>query len=336
MKKRIILILLTLTVLACAGAWMAWRWANRAYHDTAWVYIPQGSTAQAVADSLQARLGDFGSRVNTIYSHARPDSLPLTSGAYLISPGDKAKDVARRLVHRRQTPVKVVINNVRTLPQLAERVASQLDLTAAQFLSACDSLLPASGFRPAEFLAAFLPDTYEFYWTSSAPSTVQRLLDYRNRFWTDERRARAAALGLTPVKVATVASIAEEETASAAERPVVARLYINRLNRGMKLQADPTVKFAVGDFTLRRILAKHLATPSPYNTYLNAGLPPGPIRLAEKATMEATLQSRPHPYLYMCAKEDFSGTHRFTASYAEHQRNAALYRQALNRRGITK
>ncbi|MDE7387773.1 MAG: endolytic transglycosylase MltG, partial [Muribaculaceae bacterium] len=233
-----------------------------------------------------------------------------------------------------QDPVKMTFNNVRTLPELAGRVSSQLMLSADEFMEACDSVLPAAGFRKPEYVAAFLPDTYEFYWTSDPVATVERLLEYRNRFWSDERRAQARAMGLTPVQAATIASIAEEETNDRAERATVARLYLNRVQRGMPLQADPTVKFAVGDFSLRRILSKHLATPSPYNTYIHKGLPPGPIRVAERATMEALLNSSPHNYIYMCARPDFSGRHNFAASYAEHQRNAAAYHRALNARSV--
>ena len=141
-------------------------------------------------------------------------------------------------------------------------------------------------------------------------------------------------MGLTPDEVAVIASIVEEETAKSDERGKVARLYINRLRKGMPLQADPTVKFAVGDFSLRRIGAKHLAVESPYNTYRHTGLPPTPIRIAEKSTLEAVLNAPEHNYLYMCAREDFSGYHNFTASFAEHRRNAFRYRAALDARGI--
>ncbi len=163
---------------------------------------------------------------------------------------------------------------------------------------------------------------------------VRRLLDYRNRFWSKERRSKAASLGLTPSQVATIASIVEEETAKADEKPKVARLYLNRLKKGIKLQADPTVKFATGDFTLRRITGKHLAIESPYNTYKVNGLPPGPIRIPAAATIDAVLNAPKHDYIYMCAKEDFSGYHNFASDYATHMANARRYQAELNRRGI--
>ncbi|MDE5595777.1 MAG: endolytic transglycosylase MltG, partial [Muribaculaceae bacterium] len=163
---------------------------------------------------------------------------------------------------------------------------------------------------------------------------VKRLSDIRDKFWNEERRAKAASMGINPVGIATVASIVEEETAKKDERPKVARLYLNRLKRGMLLQADPTVKFAIGDFGLRRIYNTHLTVDSPYNTYKYKGLPPGPIRIPERSTLEAVLDAPAHNYIYMCAKEDFSGYHNFATDIAEHNRNAARYHRALSQRNI--
>ena len=163
---------------------------------------------------------------------------------------------------------------------------------------------------------------------------MSQVADSYKRFWTDERRAKARKLGLTPVGVATLASIVEEETAKADERPRVARLYLNRLNKGIKLQADPTVKFAIGDFAIRRISGRMLKTPSPYNTYIVVGLPPGPIRLVETATIDGVLDAPQHPYIYMCAKEDFSGYHNFATDYKSHIANARRYQAELNKRNI--
>ena len=206
--------------------------------------------------------------------------------------------------------------------------------TPEEFLEACYEVLPDSGFDRPNFPAAFIPDSYEFYWSSTPANVVTRLLDYRNKFWTDERRSKAKSLGLTPTEVATVASIVEEETAKTDEKPKVARLYLNRIAKGIKLQADPTVKFASGDFSLRRITGKHLAIESPYNTYRIKGLPPGPIRVAAGATIDAVLNAPDHDYIYMCAKEDFSGYHNFAKDYATHQANARRYQAELNRRQI--
>lgn len=337
-RSRKILIAVAATVFVIAvGAYGAWRYINSPYEGTeaAWIYLPHGTTRQALTDSLKSALGDrTGSRAAAVYGAVAKDNAEIY-GAYRIEPGTSAKAIARRIVRHRQTPVRLTFNNVRTLAQLAERISSQMDFTAEDFLVAADSLLPTSGFKSkAQYPAAFLPDTYEFYWSESAAATVVKLLEHRNRFWNDERRQKASALGLTPVQAATIASIAEEETNNKAERGVVGRLYLNRMHKGMKLQADPTVKFALGDFSLRRIRGEHLKAQSPYNTYLVAGLPPGPIRVADAATIDGLLNSRPHNWIYMCAKEDFSGTHNFAADYSTHLANARRYQQALNARGI--
>jgi UPF0755 protein len=163
---------------------------------------------------------------------------------------------------------------------------------------------------------------------------MERMERENNRFWTAERKQKAEACGLTREQVATLASIVDEETANNGEKPIIAGLYLNRLHKKIPLQADPTVKFAVGDFSLRRILNIHLLTESPYNTYRHSGLPPGPIRIASIAGLDAVLNHARHNYLYMCAKEDFSGTHNFAATLSEHNRNAQRYRRALNKRGI--
>ena len=243
---------------------------------------------------------------------------------------------ARRLAAGSQTPVKFTFNNLRLTEQLIER-ADECLYMCSDSLSAIlsdEAQCAEYGFTPTTIKAMFLPDTYEFYWTVSPQRFVERMHEYYEQYWNDERRAKARKAGLTPLEVSVLASIVEEETAMRDEMPIVAGLYLNRLRRGIPLQADPTVKYAVGDFTLRRILNKHLETPSPYNTYLNTGLPPAPIRIPSKAAIEAVLNYRTHNYLYMCAKEDFSGYHNFATTLSEHNRNAARYHSALNRRGI--
>ena len=302
--------------------------------NSEWIYIPKDISQAAVKDSMKSSLGSsMGTRVYVIWKLMGGNS-ERSQGAYKVSPGQSALGISRRIAHGRQTPVEVRFNGTRTMKQLSERIASQLQCTPQEFMEACEDVLPDSGFTRQNFPAAFLPDSYEFYWSASPHNIVKRLLDYRNRFWNKERRAKAAALGLSPAEVATVASIVEEETAKADEKPKVARLYLNRLRKGMKLQADPTVKFATGDFKLRRILGKHLAIESPYNTYKHTGLPPGPIRVPASATIDAVLNAPEHNYIYMCAKEDFSGYHNFASDYQTHIANARRYQAELNRRGI--
>lgn len=302
--------------------------------DNEWIYIPKGISQAAVKDSMKSNLGSsMGTRVYIIWKLMGGNS-EKSQGAYKVSPGQSALNISRRVALGRQTPVEVRFNGTRTMKQLSERIAAQLQCSPEEFIEACDEVLPDSGFTRATYPAAFIPDSYEFYWSASPRNIVRRLLDYRNRFWDKSRRSKAARLGLTPAEVATIASIVEEETAKTDEKPKVARLYLNRLQKGIKLQADPTVKFASGDFSLRRITGKHLAIESPYNTYKISGLPPGPIRVPASSTLDAVLNAPNHNYIYMCAKEDFSGYHNFASDYATHQANACRYQAELNRRGI--
>lgn len=320
----------------CAAAWLA-STAFDKYEGGKPVrlYIPAGSSAYDVEIRLKSSLkdGGFGKNAYRLWKLQRGKAA-MAHGSYEVKPGMTALQVSRMIKGGRQTPVKVTFNNVRTMQDLAERVCRNLETTPADFLQSADSLLRQRGIKPEQYAAMFVPDTHEFYWTASPSLVAKRLIDARDAFWNEKRREEAATLGLTPEEASALASIVEEETAMADERPKVARLYLNRLHQGMLLQADPTVKFAVGDFSLKRILSSHLQTESPYNTYVHAGLPPGPIRIASKAGIDAVLHPASHHYLYMCAKEDFSGYHNFASTYSEHQQNASRYRRALNQRNI--
>jgi len=300
----------------------------------AWIYIPRDATMDSVRDSMRSGLGeDVGDRVYGLWK-LQGGSPAKSHGAYRITSGEWAVMIARHVSRGMQTPVRVSWSDARTMKQLASKVTIGVECTADEFMEACGRVLPESGFSEHEFPAAFIPDTYEVYWSVSPDDLVTRLLDYRNAYWTSERVNRASGLGLSPTQAATLASIVEEESAKADERPKIARLYLNRLQKGMLLQADPTVKFAVGDFSLRRIKGEHLNRESEYNTYRHRGLPPGPIRIASKQGLEAVLSAPNHDYIYMCAKEDFSGYHNFAKDYATHQANARRYQAQLDKRKI--
>lgn len=316
-------------------AYTGWSFAFDGYDGKEYpLTIPAGSSEEAIADSLSNVDPSFGFKVRIIRKIAG-GKTSKAEGYYLIKPGMTPVDLARKLKRGEQTPIRLTFNNIRTLDQFAEKVSSQFDFSTEEFLSAADSVLQPAGFRDRkEYPAAFIPDTYEFYRNTSPQRVISTLLKYRNRFWDDERRQKAAEMNLNPVKVATIASIVEEESAKTSERPVIAALYLNRLKKGMPLQADPTVKFALGDFSIRRITGDMLKVSSPYNTYRNPGLPPGPIRIPDKRTLQQVLDAPEHNYIYMCAKEDFSGYHNFASDFATHQKNAAKYRAELNRRGI--
>lgn len=299
-----------------------------------WVYIPAEATDDAVADSLESTLGKgFGSRVTRLWE-IQGGKTSTAHGAYFVKPGISALTLSRNIAKGRQTPVRISWNGARTIGQIAARLSRNIEADSTAMAAAITNVLNARGVAEPQHIGSLLPDTYEVYWSATPESIVEKLHENYLSFWNDERKAKAKTLGLTPEDVAIVASIAEEETADQAERAVVGRLYINRLNIGMPLQADPTVRYAIGDYTIKRVTAAHTRYQSPYNTYVNKGLPPGPIRNPSAATLQGILDSEPNDYLYMCAKEDFSGHHNFSSDYATHLKNAARYQAELNRRGI--
>ena len=292
------------------------------------IYIDRDDTMDSIR--TKSALGWRWDVYNKVFSfHPR-------TGRYRVLPDMSCLQLYRLLRNGTQEPMNFVVPTSRTMEKLAGVLSKSLMVDSAEIATALtDSIyLATHGYTKATIPALFIPNTYEVYWDISVDKLVERMERENNRFWTAERKAKAQACGLTHEQVATLASIVDEETANNAEKPMIAGLYLNRLRLGMPLQADPTVKYAVGDFTLRRILNKHLKVESPYNTYLVEGLPPGPIRIASVAGLDAVLNHAEHNYLYMCAKEDFSGTHNFATTLSEHYRNARRYVNALNARGI--
>lgn len=335
MKRKLLIGAAIFAVLLLAAGALAYGYAFSRYDGaTTTVYVPTGADEEDVRQSLGSVMGAGASdRVFTLWKIMR-DGERIPAGAYRIEPGEAYVRIARRIALGRQTPVRVTWNNVRSLEDMAARISRYVEADSAEIVQAAVAAADSAGLSRGARLAAFLPDTYEVYWTAPADEIADKMLSGRMQFWNEERRGKAQKLGLTPVEVATLASIVEEETAMADERGAVARLYLNRLAKGMKLQADPTVKFAMGDWSIRRITLKMLSRPSAYNTYQNAGLPPGPIRIASAAAIDAVLDAPQHEYLFMCAKEDFSGRHNFATDYATHQANARRYQAELDRRGI--
>ena len=249
------------------------------------------------------------------------------------------KHLIRRLQLGEETPIRLSFTqSIRTPQQLASAMGQKLLLDSAEVIQRLTdkTYLAQYGLTPETALCLFIPNTYEVYWDIKPEKLMIRFMEERRRFWNENRRAKAEAIGLTPEEVATLASIVDEETNNNEEKPVVAGLYLNRLKRGIPLQADPTVKFALGDPTRKRILKKDLEVNSRYNTYKHIGLPPGPIRIPTKQALESVLNYKKHDYLYMCAKEDFSGTHNFARTLNEHNINAKKYQEALNRLNIKK
>ncbi|MEM1134948.1 MAG: endolytic transglycosylase MltG [Bacteroidota bacterium] len=302
------------------------------------IYIPENATIQQVVDTLKTKryLEDvvsfmFVSKLLDYHETIKP-------GRYVITKEMTNLEAIRHLRAGIQAPVRVTFNNVRLKEDLAEKLCKNITATEDEFNTLLNNpeYLTQFGFDTTTILTMFLPNTYEMYWTSSAEDLFERMKYEYDRFWNEQRKERADSLGLKPVEVSVLASIVQAETAKRDEKPIVAGLYINRLERGMLLESDPTVVFAVGNFTMKRVLNKHLKTDSPYNTYKYAGLPPGPINLPEPSSIDAVLRYEKHDYIYMCAKEDFSGYHRFASNYRQHINNANRYRRALNKRKVFK
>lgn len=258
----------------------------------------------------------------------------IKPGRYVIEPSFTAIYVARMLSRGWQTPQNMILSGaIRNKGRLAEKIGRQMMVDSSQVARALNdsSFLAGYGFTPETVFAMILPDTYQMYWTSSVKDIFDRLKKEYDVFWTQERRSAAQAQGLTPYEVSVMASIVSGETLKESEYPVIAGVYLNRLHKGMKLQADPTIAFCY-DYTLDRILKKHLKVDSPYNTYKYKGLPPAPINVPPKACIEAVLHPDEHGYIYFCASPEFNGTHRFAVTYGEHLKNARAFQRALTQR----
>lgn len=253
-------------------------------------------------------------------------------GRYKVPRGTSLVRLVRRLKNGSQTPVEFVVVKIRTREALAGRMGKSFEydsLRAIRFLSNNDSLSDY-GLDSNTVMAAVLPMNYEVKWNTGPRALFDKFYAAYKKFWSGARLKKAAAQGLTPLQVVTLASVVEEETNVNADKPKIARVYMNRLAKGMPLQADPTIKFALKDFGLKRILFQHLNVISPYNTYKNKGLPPGPICTPQLSTVEAVLDAPPADYIYFVANSNFDGTSVFTSSYQEHMKNAKMYQQALD------
>jgi UPF0755 protein len=257
-------------------------------------------------------------------------------GLYTIEPKMNNLQLVRMLRSGQQTPVRVTFNTIRTKEDLAEKISANLEVSKEQFLELLqDSVyIRKFGFEEETIMSLFIPNTYEFWWDTSAEELFERMHKEYQSFWTEARSRKAQDLGLSKEEVSTLASIVQAESQKSDERPRIAGVYLNRLRIGMPLQADPTLVFAAGDFTIKRLTAKQMAIDSPYNTYKYAGLPPGPINLPDINSLDAVLNYEKHSYLYFCAKEDFSGYHSFAVGYDEHLSNARRYQRALNAANI--
>ena len=262
---------------------------------------------------------------------------PMRDGRYEIQPGWNMIQLIRHLRGGAQAPVEVILNNERMTENVAAKAASFLEFDSISLwnLLQDESFLKEIGYTPETLMSLFIPNTYQLYWNTSPKGFVERMIKEHEKFWSSNKRLeKAEALGLSPEEVYTLASIVQKESLVTAERSRMAGVYLNRLKVGMPLQADPTVVFATRDFETPRVTFYHTSVESPYNTYKYAGLPPGPIAMAEINSLDAVLNAEVHKYLYFCAKGDGSGTHNFAKTLSAHNRNARIYAQNLRERGL--
>ncbi len=300
--------------------------------EDALISIPSGSSFQEV----QALLYDGGYVRDPVsfgfLARLKSYDKLLKAGLYELQ-ADMSNNRAINLLRSgQQTPVNIIFNNVRLLSDLPDKITQNLEMSAEDFAKTLNDMtvMTSFGFDTANYVSMFIPNTYQVYWTIKPVELLQRMNTEYSIFWNEERNSKADSLGFTIVEISTLASIVQSETAKIEEAQRIAGLYINRLNRGIPLQADPTLVFAARDFTIKRVLDKHREIDSPYNTYRNSGLPPGPIRMPDRHYIDAVLNFEEHKFIYMCAKEDFSGYHEFATNLTAHMRNARKYQRVLD------
>jgi UPF0755 protein len=295
------------------------------------ITIPENATFKIVQDKLHE--GDFVQDLMSFSFLARLTGYTkqVKSGRFILKGNMTNLQAIRLLRSGEQEPVKITFNNVRLISDLSEKITRNLGMKPEEFEAALIKFAMSNnyGFNKDNVMTMFIPNTYEVYFNVLPDALITRLHHEYEDFWNETRKQKAKALGFTPIEVSILASIVQAESIKKDEAPKIAGLYINRLKKGIALQADPTLVYAVGDFTLKRVLNEHKIIDSPYNTYRNPGLPPGPINLPEINSIDAVLNYTKSDYYYMCAREDFSGYHNFTNSYQEHLRNAGKYQRAL-------
>lgn len=305
-------------------------------HETHYVFIDNDDNIDSVYAKIEPNVHGYSMTMFKAISSQLGYDKHIRTGRYAIDTKTGALQTLRHFRNGQQEPVNLTIPSVRTLDRLAEEVSKRMMMDEDQLYNALtdEKVCEKYGLDTLTIQCLFIPNTYDLYWNITVEKFLDRMKKERDKFWNEERKSKAAGAGLTETQVITMASIVDEETANDNEKPMVAGMYINRYKIGMPLQADPTIKYAWKKFDLKRIYNNLLFINSPYNTYRNVGLPPGPIRIPTIAGIESVLNYVHHDYIYMCAKEDFSGTHNFAVTYAEHLKNAAKYTAALNARNI--
>lgn len=299
------------------------------------LFVPTGTSYEALLDTLEANDFKHVGAIDFIGKLKKLDRNPK-AGHYVIPAGATAMQVVGMLRSGAQKPVRLTFNNTRTLADLAGRIGGQIEADSATLYAHFINKGTAEnyGVKSEELIGLFIPNTYEVWWNISPEALTDRMAREWEKFWNEERTAKLTRTKLTKMEVVTLASIVYEETKNVGEMPKIAGVYINRLRKRMPLQACPTAKYAIGDFTIKRVLHKHTQVKSPYNTYINRGLTPGPICTPSIAAIDAVLGYADHKYIYFCAREDFSGRHYFSSTLTEHNRYAKRYSDALRKAGI--
>ena len=340
-KKRIYIILIVCLVLLLGTATnfslKLFRSNTNKQFDQGYLYIPTGSNLDDVVAIIKAQ-NILNNTESFKWVASKMNFKNIKPGKYKITKGLSNIELVRLLRSGKQEPIKLTFQNIRLKTDFAGYIGKNFEIDSSAFLNMLDSidLVRQYGFDEETIFCMFIPNTYELYWNTSKEKFFERMQKEYVKFWNTERLAQAKAIGLSPVQVSILASIVDQEALLNREMVRIAGVYMNRLNRGIKLEADPTVIFANGDFTVKRVLYKLLQKDSPYNTYKYIGLPPGPICMPSVAAIDAVLHFEKHNYIYFCAKEDFSGLHNFASNVTEHQMNARKFQQALNNRGIKK
>lgn len=339
---KITLIILVILVAGIAviipGMYKKYIKANTNVSNKTYLYIPSNASYNNVLDSIDKNHLLIDETSFLSLAKDRKLETRFKSGKYPIEKGMNNRQILNMIIAGNQEAVNLSFRNIRLKENFAAIASRKLEFDSVKLISLLDSVafIEKYGFTKDNVYTMFIPNSYEMYWNVSAEDFFIRMNKEYQKFWTKERLSKAEKLNLTPQQVTVLASIVDSEALMDKEMPKIAGLYLNRLDKGIKLEADPTVIFANNDFTIRRVLNRHLRKESPYNTYLNTGLPPGPIMMPSINAIDAVLNHESHNYIYMCAKEDFSGLHNFASTLSDHLVNARKFQAALNARNIKK
>jgi len=342
-NKKTILVLISILLLFI-GAFIGYKYYNIYFainnknERKIYLYIPTNATYKQVIDSITTK--NFLKNSNTFFTLANERNLKtrFKPGKYPIIPNLNNRQILNMLLAGNQEAVIIAFQYIRLKETFVGFISDKLECDSASLLHLLDSVpfIDKYGFTKENIYTMFIPNSYQLFWNTSAEKFFEKMHKEYVHFWNKERLKKASDLNLTPQQVSVLASIVDSEALMDDEMPTIAGLYTNRLKKGIKLEADPTVIFANNDFTIRRVLYRHLRKVSPYNTYLNIGLPPGPISMPSIKAIDAVLNYENHNYVYMCAKEDFSGYHNFATTLSQHLANAKKFQNALDQRNIKK